>query len=329
MGFPRHRIQFCSQHGKYLDSINSSFKPAMIDAPEILRKGDQSISEWVATRLRDPYISLRRHVIDYCGALVNHLEKTSSDDCSMLRLSRLPGDATREFNRDLAIEYVESLPRFLPPIVDEHHMGTAMLAFMRGMTIEWDRFDARWAVLKRYEEEQGGTYEEKLESPIRAAATVLKLLRNTLSHRGSSALKIDCREASAFFVLNMNAIFDSSGMPDVEHHGKRLLGADDFTLSQTPGQLKERLSNCKKELDYIATKDKLLEKGMGERLRKLQISGSSEFCDNAIKWLSRLLWNELNRDPGISTVASGSAPIFLVAKTVTVFAFPEARLDVS
>lgn len=300
-GFPRDHIQFCSQHGEHLISIEKSFTPAKIVAPKIFRKGDGRTGNWVAERFRNPYFSLRRNVTDYCAAVFDCLSACSGDGKSFLRLSRMPGPTTQDFDLALAIEYVEGLPRYLPQRVDEQHAGKALLAFVRGMVIEWDRFnpakDSNRNYGDEYKERMGKSYDEAVEPEIRVSASVLKLLRNTVSHRGSSAIEFNCLEVALFFVLNMNTVFDLSGISTIKRPEDCLLGLQVTEWALDKETLKNQWESLTRELGYLATRYGVTAHRLSAQLRGLQNASSPDYQRDAAKWLFIMLWDELAGHP--------------------------------
>jgi hypothetical protein len=301
-GFPRDRIQFCSQHGEYLDSIKKSFDPAKIVSPEVFRKGDGQASEWIARQARDPYTSLRRNVIDYCDAVVSHLRLLTGESQEMLRLAQFPGKTAMDFNRDHALEMLEMLPRHLPPLVPEGNLSEILRAFGRAMTMEWDRFDASRKMRDEFKERTDWDYNNAIDISFRCGASVLKLLRNTLSHTTGKPTSFNSRDAAMFFVLNMNVIYCLDDIAGIVTSEQNLLPAispsndsqiDELlrlTLQQEATFVREMAQRSECTLVNEKTGDALR---IGDLLRGLQLKGSPEYQQQASKWVFQLLWHEL------------------------------------
>ena len=299
-GFPRDRIQFCSQHGNYLNSIKESFGTAKIVSPEVFRKGDGQASEWIARQARDPYTSLRRNVIDYCAALLSHLILQTDDSPSMLRLAQFPGKTARDFKRHHALEMLEMLPRHLPPWVPDRNLPEILRGYARAMTMEWDRFGASKDDRAEFKERVGKEYKNMIASRFRSAASVLKLLRNTLSHASEKPILIDCADAGMFCVLNMNAIYCLDVVAGREVCEHKLLpnhlsgnysGINEFHSCIESS--KESVVKLARYANILTTTKEGAEQGVGELLRGLQEKSSPEYQRDAIKWIFRMLWHEL------------------------------------
>ncbi len=293
-GFPRSRIQFCSQHGDHLNSIEQSFKPAMIVAPEIFRKADGRIGPWVAGSYCHEYVSLRRNVIDYCDAVTNYLETYSGSPKVVLRLSGLPGKTTSDFGIDQALELLEGLPRNLPRRVDDgQDIRKVLHAFVRAMTIEWDRHSADPAQREEFEKNQGKTYKKAFDEQIRSAASVLKFVRNTLSHGSGSSVQFECQDVGLLFLLNMDTMLNLESMDAHQRYENKFLNLNSDTELPPSKDLLQRLERSKETIEALAIKVGVSALGgTGDCLRKLQAASSPEFAPG-VKWFFRMLWHEM------------------------------------
>jgi hypothetical protein len=299
-GFPRERIQFCSQHGEYQESIKKSFDPARISSPTIFRKGDGQASDWIDRQSRDPYTSLRRNVIDYCYALESHLNFQTDNSPRMLRFANFPGKTARDFKRHHAQEMLEMLPRYLPPLVPENSLPEILRGFARAMAMEWDRFDASETSRDELKQLTGMNYTACIESSIRCGASVMKLLRNTFSHASGKPTSIDCTSVALLFVMNMNVIYcldgiDARTMPEdklMANSPRKIFSADELLLCmQQEKSVAEKLAQ-QAEISLVSAKSER-PRSLGELLRALQDKSSSEYQQDAVKWLFRMLWHEL------------------------------------
>ena len=326
-GFPRERIKFCSQHGDHLDSIKKSFEPAKIVAPEICRKGDGKIGAWVAESSRQPYVSLRRNVIGYCDAVREYLESFLWEPKSVLRLTQLPGETTSDFTIDLALEMLEGLPHYLFPnaLKENESIPTILKAFVRAMTIEWDRFSAAKNDRASFEQREGKSYDEAIPKNIQCGASVMKLLRNTVSHKSNSSIEFDCQEVALFFVLNMNTVFNLERMTAQKVHEARLLGVVGKCVQYESVSFFNRLKESETELIFLVTRNELTSPSdrVGDLLRCLQRGGVVEYQRECGKWLLRMLWHELtsrskvdkatNFSEHMNEISSSNDPIHNVA----------------
>ena len=329
-GFPRDRIQFCSQHGNYLNSIKESFGTAKIVSPEVFRKGDGQASEWIARQARDPYTSLRRNVIDYCAAITSHLLLLTDDSPKMLRLAEFPGKTAMDFTRYHALEMLEMLPRHLPPLVPNENLPDILRAFGRSMTMEWDRFDVSPKMREEFLARTGTAYNDAIDFSMQSGASVLKLLRNTLSHATGKPTPFDCPATAMLFVLNMNVIYCLDDVSGIEKLENNLLPApsqsNDAEIDELLQRTLQQEASIVRDLARWADINPNSEttgkaRRVGDLLRQLQFKSSAEYQRDAVKWLFQMLWHELTYGAEaprkfasrVASIRTGSNPVHRVA----------------
>lgn len=205
-GFPRTRILFCSNHGNHLESIKNSFEPARIEAPEIFRKGDRRVGDWVADIRAEPYSNFRRWVILACREILDQLRHGQTH----FQMSSLPGVTTGQLSAVDAENLLETLPQLLPAY---HEQGitqrTAFRLFVRTLTQDWDKVNYKDASFKL---------------PEKAFAAVLVHARNWTSHDAKALTALTESDMAFLFLIALRTCFKLSR--------KRLEGFEVALLSQ-------------------------------------------------------------------------------------------------
>ena len=333
-GFPKDRVQFCSRHGEHLESITKSFHPAKIAAPEIFRKDDGRIGGWVAESSRKQYIWLRRNIINYCAALASHLRSISSDRRSFLRLSQFPGESTQAFTLDLARAMIKDLPLYLPENVPDKNVPQILHAFVRAMTMQWDRFNANQCCREEFKKREGREYKKAFREGFRAGASVLKLARNTVSHPSGSSIEFDCVDVALLFVLNKNVIFNLEGISVQSAFESRLLRLEDRDPEFNFDDLRSSIQRSRKTIGSWAKAAGLgNHEGVGDCLRELQKDSSPEYHRDAATWMFRMLWHELmwnsasadraKFEQQVRNIGMAQNAVYRVAKACLGKAFPD------
>lgn len=188
-GFPRRRILFCSNHGNHLKSIKDSFEPARIEAPEILRKGDPRVGDWVADVQAEPYSRLRRWIILACREMLEQLRHEQTN----FLMPSFPGVTSGQLSAVDAENLLETLPQLLPAY---HAQGikqqTAFRLFVRTLTQDWDKVDYKDASFKL---------------PEKAFAAVLVHARNWTSHDAKALTQLTESDMAFLFLIELRACF--------------------------------------------------------------------------------------------------------------------------
>lgn len=328
-GFPRDRIQFCSQHGGPLEqltlqkSIQESFESARITPPEIFLKRDKRIQTWINKQANDPYTSLRRGVIDSCALLLKRLDLKQGDAPEMIRLSRFPGSSTEDFKRDQAVDMLNMLPLYLPRDVSPESMPEVLRAFVRAFTMNWDRFSAHPEQIIKYEVRTGISYNKAIDKVSQNGATALKFLRNRMAHAAGKSVNINPALVAVFFVLNMRIIFWLNADKDLNVLESTLLPKYPITeMTETAKSLHSRLERWWSTLEAWCQEDKVdlyisgKKKGVDFLFRELQIKGRAM----ELKYILLTLWCQLSYGTNESTfkkrfnaISTSSDPVHRVA----------------
>lgn len=302
MGFPRNRIQFCSNHGNFLKSINESFVKARITPPQIFTKTDKKICTWIELQNSDQYISFRRNVVDYCQVLINRLNEADAPQ-DLLALHKFPGKNTCDFTKELADEILEALPKYLPINILTEHQDEVLRSFMRRLTVEWDRFDTKDEFCEKLEKEEGINYSRDTNRQTKASASLLKLIRNTLSHSSGKPIHITCELAAFYFVLNMRTIFQIEPSNNIEHIEDKFFPQvvlnDGFS-----NNVYDKLSFMRKSVVELSKHCNIKSKHSHESkyfisdlLRQLQMNSIKEYQEKSLVYGILFLWCELSKKP--------------------------------
>ncbi len=280
-GFPRDRILFCSNHGDQLKtSIDESFEKARIEAPDIWRKDDSRVSDWVSHQQKDPYLRLRRWIILACREV---LEQMSHDQCCY-KMANLPGDATSKLSVENAKVLLETLPRLLPVIEPaEREKQQIFRLFVRSLTQDWDK-----VVFKSKE----------LKSPDKAFAAVLKNARNWTSHDMHALSMLDEADVAFLFLIMLRASFSRQDKGDrlekFEEQMLPLLGAEvELDMSKLKTTLKtsyEEIQGMHAELAERVDEPRGYFSNMVNNLQQKKAIPA----DNLMQRLMQILWHQLS-----------------------------------
>ena len=275
-GFPRKRIQFCSNHGDNLVSINESFEPALIEAPSIPRKSDEEARQWIVHQSAQPYIKLRRWVILACQELLDRM-KHNKIQFTMLDL---PRKENAELTENNAVILLETLPKLLQAHENsETERKIAFRIFVRTLTQDWDKVDYK---------------NREIKNPVKAFAAVLTNVRHWTSHDAKALSVMDEGDVAYLFLITMRSCFNLP-KDKLEDYEKVL-----FTLI---GEM-ESLDMNKLTTDYIKSnsdiEDKcaLLEKKYETNFFSAKVNalqqGSKITPEEQPKFLYQILWHELH-----------------------------------
>lgn len=213
-GFPKDRIQYCSDHADQLKSIHQSFEAAKLNHPTIYAKTDKGMKDWLSQAKNQQYVHFRRSFID----LVEELEKTPLPLC----FSKLNWkDGWNAWGWEDASDYLGVLRRLLPAnVLDEEHQKVALRVFLFALVQPWDAFVPR---------------SEKSIFWGDQASRVLKYVRNILAHDKDAMRELKVSDAAFFVLLALGALFgvgsvkawekfstlteaSSESLPDLDRH---------------------------------------------------------------------------------------------------------------
>ncbi|MCV6636533.1 hypothetical protein [Candidatus Albibeggiatoa sp. nov. NOAA] len=218
LGFPKQRILFCSNHADYLNAILEAFENAKISLPNqpcvknnehrIATKADNVfLQEWIQQAQDNAYLSVRRNVIEQCQFLRKITRKGEN----------LQFELFLDENRQLSISdmriYLEVLESVLP--LREHEIPSnknkrqLYKIFLRTLAHQWDAV----------------THEKNVADPaLLSYFTVMKTLRNWLSHIGDKLDKVDEKLLAFLFIVNMRAMYGEKVDIKLENQLLNLIG---------------------------------------------------------------------------------------------------------
>ena len=270
-GVPRDRILFCSNHAQHLLSVNNSFEPAMIEAPEIYTKDDKRLNQWVTQRSKNRYHILRRGILRTCAALL----ETNVSEVGLSCSSGEESDRKEIIRRNILLE---TLPAMLPANdVPENERCKVFRQFVRVLTQDWDVLnpgnlpEQRWCEL--------------------GFDRVLQQARHWTSHDSSALSTLDEADVAFLFLIAIRCRFDlSAGVEEFEEPILGLLGErGDLNMQYLQESYRsEHLEIAKRsaELDYPERKDfPKMVNGL-EKLGALKV-------DEQAKRLKQILWFQL------------------------------------
>jgi len=188
-GFPGNRILFCSNHGDQLKvSIDDSFEKARIETPDIWKKHDARVKDWIDRKRVDPYFRLRRWVTSACEELLEGLKFGQTH----YKMPALPGaGALTLVNAEILLE---NLPRLIPAYeTSERERQLAFRLFVRTLTQDWDKVN----------------FKDKSLRPWEASfAAVLVHARNWTSHDVNALSLLHEEDVVLLFLIAIRMCFD-------------------------------------------------------------------------------------------------------------------------
>ena len=209
-GFPKERILFLTANAgtenNTYDKFKDYFNSALMPLPEYLIKdGDapEKLSKKLESRI-NPYLTLRRGIIEGCGFLKEHI----NDDNFIRFSSFVKGTKEKkpviEISSDDIKNYLDTVEQFLP-VRQPKVINDTYRLFLRTLVHEWEESIDPQETTEKY----GGE--------IHTYAGLSKQTRNWVSH--AKLLEPLNSEIIAFlFLANMRAMFKlSPEVQDYEH----------------------------------------------------------------------------------------------------------------
>jgi len=232
LGFPKQRILFCSNHADYLNAVLQAFDNAKISLPNELcsnvdkhhipSKADvQFLHDWVRDARYNLYLAIRRTIVEYCQFLKAITNKGENVQFELFF------DETRKLSYSDMRIYLEVLQSLLP--LREHEIPSKKSKrqlykiFLRTLAHQWDAV----------------THEKDLSDPaLLSYFTVMKTLRNWLSHIGDKLDRVDEKLLAFLVVVNMRAMYGDKVNIELENQLLALIGKP---VEIDPDQLQRQL----------------------------------------------------------------------------------------
>jgi hypothetical protein len=246
LGFPKQRILFCSNHADYLNAILEAFDNAKINLPnqpcldadehKIATKADSVfLQKWVQNAQNNAYLSVRRGIVEYCQYL-----RTITRKGEILQFELFLDENRKLSFSDMRI-YLEVLQSLLP--LREHEIPSnknkrqLYKIFLRTLAHQWDAV----------------THEKNIADPaLLSYFTVMKTLRNWLSHIDDKLDKIDEKLLAFLFIVNMRAMYGEKINIDLENQLLELIGQPAAYIN--PDQLQRHLYYSYQNVKYLLEK---------------------------------------------------------------------------
>lgn len=305
-GFPRERILFCSNHGNHLGSINKSFEPARMEAPQIYRKSDDTVKQWIADKAKMPYPKLRRGVIVACEELLEQMRHGQT----RFSMPDLPRKGDAEITISNAEILLETLPRLLPAYESSAiEQKMAFRLFARTLSQDWDKVDYK-------------NKEKKIKQPVKAFSAVLVNVRNWTSHDAKALSVMNEGDIAYLFLIAMRSCFELSPYK-LEDYEKALFPLVGEMTAIDTNELTQNytLSSENIEYKYALLNSLVLTSIFSSRVNTLQQGGKIPPEEQA-QLLCQILWHELHwaNDKVFSPQPSNfSKPTFLDQLTQRIY----------
>jgi hypothetical protein len=238
-GFLREKILFCSNHADKLVSINQSFEPAKIEAPEIWTKSDVRVAEWVKFCRDEKYPKLRRWIILACNEL---LRRNPIVEFTMPGLMRSSDQLFQENGNDL----LAVLPLLLPNLCSTKTKPVIFRAFIRTLTQYWE------GKMIDFEKVKNQPFEK-------AISNTLVAVRNWTSHNPNALSQLTEEDIAFFFLITLRVSFklNSIDLEKFEAVLLKLIGQNMVLSSeQIHIDLVKTYSQVKERWDSLDEKDK-------------------------------------------------------------------------
>ncbi len=193
-GFLRDRILFCSDHGDQLGETLVSFDRACMERPDVWRKSDPRVGDWVASVLSDPYTKLRRWIILACREMLDRLRYGQT----RFIMPKLPGVKEGQLTSFDAENLLETLQLLMPAHTrSDLERKNVYRLFARTLAQDWDKVD--------YKNKDSSP---KLENPRKAFAAVLVHVRNWTSHNSKALTQCTEADIAFLFLIALHACFE-------------------------------------------------------------------------------------------------------------------------
>ncbi|MBK1724953.1 hypothetical protein CKO23_22580 [Thiocystis violacea] len=208
-GVPPENICFLSGEAASTLEFVDHCRDALMPRPEAFEKTDSDFPrfrEWLRQRQEDPYITLRRAVIEGCEYLKQRVE--SDDSAIQFRefIGTKGGDTGRATRAEI-IDYLNTLQTFLPALAysefpstpDGKRLKQLYRLFVRTLAHEWEDA-ANPGNLRR-----DMAFEKK--NILRTFGWIMKNVRNWMAHT-SLLNELAAEDVAFIFLINMRAMFD-------------------------------------------------------------------------------------------------------------------------
>lgn len=141
-GFPDDNIGFFTANDDQLEVFEKACNALKIEKPKhpfTKGKDDSELRNWLSEKANNPYLTLRRGVIEGCRFLADRLSKKSSDALGNFLIFHKSKDVSED-ERLYVLNYLKILERFFPlhPSDDEESRENICLLFLKELGADWE-----------------------------------------------------------------------------------------------------------------------------------------------------------------------------------------------
>jgi len=261
-GVPPENICFLTGEEKSTLDFVEHCRVALMPRPESFEKTDSDyprFREWLRQRQEDPYISLRRAVIEGCEDLKRRVESGASVFQFREFIGGKGGDAEWTSRVDI-IDYLNTLSALLPSIAFSEtqsleggqRLQQLYRLFVRTMAHDWEGA-VHPSNLRR-------DMDRKVKSILRTFGWIMKNVRNWMAHT-SVLNQLTAEDVAFLFFINMRAMFNL-GAPAVPYEAALLNlishGSDGSLNLLKEDQIREELLQSYRQLKEIILKSRVI-----------------------------------------------------------------------
>lgn len=276
-GFPRERIMFCSNHGESLKSINDSFEPAKIEAPDIPKKMDPKVEAWISDGYNNKYVAFRRTVISSCVKIQEELKFDQNDQ--VFQLSKFPGNGAERLSGRDADDYLETLRRIFPMTEESSSsLRKSLRLFARTLSEPWVYINTG---------KVAGGWKQSF-------SIVLKDVRNWTSHSQRALVTLDIADAAFLFLVALRISFQlDPNLLDKEE--SKLLALMDVAKEPIDDQdLLSKLTESYLLIERLAKESGSSSPAFRAMLNDIFKGNNQELIVSNLKnYMYQILWHEL------------------------------------
>jgi hypothetical protein len=281
---------------EFLDHCRSALMPQ----PTAFEKSDsgfQKFRDWLRQRQENPYVTLRRAVIDGCDYL-RHLVEADEASIQFREFIGSKGADPERITRDGNINYLDTLAALLPNIghadtrsgADDLRVEQLYRLFVRTLAHEWE--DAASPVNLRRD------LPPKQMSLLRTLGWIMKNVRNWMAHN-SVINQLAAEDVAFLFLVNMRAMFDLG--PKVAPYERPLLALFSRDSPQpAPGLSEDQLRDALVQ-SYRKVKEWVLKSrqardavSFNEMVNNLVLAKENAFGVGYVCLLRQMFWHGLS-----------------------------------
>jgi len=281
---------------QFLDHCRSALMPP----PTAFEKSDsgfQEFRDWLRRRQEDPYVTLRRSIIDGCEYL-RHLVEADEANIQFREFIGFKGSDPERITREGIIDYLGTVQALLPSIghadtrsgVEDLRVEQLYRLLVRTLAHEWE--DAASPVNLRRD------LPVKQKSILRTLGWIMKNVRNWMAHN-SVINQLTAEDVAFLFLVNMRAMFNLG--PKVVPYERSLLALFSRDSPQpAPGLIEEQLRDALVQ-SYRKVKERVIKSrqardavSFNELVNNLVLANENAVGVGYIGLLRQMFWHGLS-----------------------------------